>query len=313
MSKESRRRQRAASQSGAAPTTATPGATPGGTSRPAAPEPHARAGRRERVRYQPKQSFLERYRTLLIGVGVLLGIALVGVFVFASAAQPAYACSALFDPAPTASPPVGASPQPGYVQPDMRNQHVAIGTKVTYANCPPASGKHFNQTGAGPITPRVYGPNDTLIPQNWVHNLEHGALVLLYKGDSEAATTAGQTALRAFFDSYPNSPVCNFPPGTNVGPVFVRFDDMKWPMAALVWNRVLPLQSLDTAAILEFDKTFGERANPEKLCSPSASPGASGSPSTSAEPSSSAPASAAPSAAPSASPVASPVASPSAS
>ena len=307
MSKESRRRQRAASQSGTAPAGTTPGATP----RPAPTEPHARVGRRERVRYQPKQSFLERYRTLLIGVGVLLGVALVGVFVFASAAQPAYACSALFDPAPTASPAVGASPQPGYVQPDMGNQHVPLGTKVTYANCPPASGKHFNQSGAGPITPRVYGPNDTLIPQNWVHNLEHGALVLLYRGDSEAATTAGQTALRAFFDSYPNSPVCNFPPGTNVGPVFVRFDDMKWPMAALVWNRVLPLQTLDTGAILEFDKTFGEKTNPEKLCSPSASPSVapSGSPSTSASPSSSAPASAAPSAAPSASPAASPSAS----
>ena len=71
----------------------------------------------------------------------------------------------------------GASPQPGYVQPDMGNGHVAIGTKVTYTYCPPAAGSTTTRAGAGPIPSRVYGPNDTVIPQGWVHNLEHGAIV----------------------------------------------------------------------------------------------------------------------------------------
>ena len=60
---------------------------------------------------------------------------------------------------------------------------------------------------------------------------------------------------------------------------------MDTPFAALVWGRVLPLQTLDTEAILQFDQVFGERTNPESFCSPapSANPsdGASAAPSAS--------------------------------
>jgi hypothetical protein len=242
---------------------------------------------------------VQRYRTAIVAVAVAAGVALVGLFVFTSAAQPAYACSNQFEPAATASPAASASAQPGFVQPDQGNQHVAVGAKVTYTNCPPASGKHYNQPGtAGPVTPRLYGPNDSLIPQNWVHNLEHGGLIVLYRGDSEAATPDGQAALRAFYQTIPNSPICNFAPGTGAGPVFARFDDMPYPMAALVWDRVLPLQSLDQAAIVQFYQQYAERNNPEKLCaapSASPSPGASGSPAASGSAPASAPASASPS------------------
>lgn len=95
---------------------------------------------------------------------------------------------------------------------------------------------------------------------------------------------------------------------------------MKWPMAALVWGRVLPLQELDTAAVLQFDKTFGERTNilVEDRCadkrvspSPSVAPSAAPSTSPSTAPSASPSASAAPSAGPSGS--VAPSASPSAS
>jgi Protein of unknown function (DUF3105) len=209
---------------------------------------------------------MERYRTAIVGIAVVAAIALVGLFVFTSATQSVYACSHDWQPSPTASPVVGASPQPGYVQPDMGNKHVAVGTRVTYTYCPPASGSHYIGTGVGPIKPRVYGPADTAIPEGWIHNLEHGALLILYRGDGPGATDAGQAALRSFYETYPPSPVCGLQPGTQVGPVFVRFDNMAWPYAAMVWGRVLPLQTLDTAAILEFDKTYGERTNPEIIC-----------------------------------------------
>ena len=126
--------------------------------------------------------------------------------------------------------------------------------------------------------------------------------------------------MQDLFDVFPPSPVCGFQPGTSVGPVFVRFDDMAWPYAALVWGRVLPLDEFDPDAILEFDKTFGERTNPEDLCpdkrvSPSPSASASGSvaPSTSpsAEPSASESAAPSETAAPSAPESAAPTASPS--
>ena len=84
---------------------------------------------------------------------------------------------------------------------------------------------------------------------------------------------------------------------------------MAWPYAAIVWDRVLPLETIDQAAILDFYARYAERTNPEKLCQvpdPSAEPSASGS----VAPSASAPASSSPvpseSAAPSAAPAASP-------
>jgi hypothetical protein len=61
-----------------------------------------------------------------------------------------------------------------------RGHTTTVTEKVTYVYCPPASGKHYNGQGAGPIKARLYGPNEKTVPQNWVHNLEHGGLVLLY-------------------------------------------------------------------------------------------------------------------------------------
>jgi len=187
----------------------------------------------------------------------------------------------------------------------MGRRHVPYGTQVTYQYCAPASGSHYNQAGAGPIPPRVYGPDDTVIPQGWVHNLEHGALVLLYRGNSDGATPAGQAQLQAFYDSFPNSPVCDIQKGTTVGPVIARFDQMSSNFSAIVWGRVLPMSTLDTNAVLDFYATWGEKTNPEQQCAPTPSPSAGSSANPSASPAAS------PSTEPSASPSTGPSASPS--
>ena len=251
-------------------------------------------------------------------MAAIAGVALIAFFVFSSASASAFACTTEFSPAPTASPAAGASPDLGYVEPDMGRTHVAVGTKVTYTYCPPASGNHYSAVGAGPILPRLYGPNENTVPEGWVHNLEHGALVIVYRGrdGDPGITDAGQQALRDLFAAVPASPVCGITPGTSVGPVIARFDPMATPYAAMVWDRVLPLQTIDTAQILAFYQEWGERANPEPQCAtPSAVPSAAPSGSASGAPSSPAP-SAAPSAPPSTAPsvepsTAAPAASPS--
>ena len=100
--------------------------TVGGTPRPtgAGPRPSsaARHGRRERQRLAYKPSFMERYRTAIVVVAALAGVALLSAFVFVSASQPAFACSTIWTPAPTASPAASATPNLGYVQPDMGHQ-----------------------------------------------------------------------------------------------------------------------------------------------------------------------------------------------
>ena len=223
---------------------------------------------------------MERYRSAIVAVAGVAGVALIAIFVFASASTSAYACSTEWTPEPTASPGAGASPSLGYVQPDMGRRHGALGEKVTYTYCPPASGSHANAAGAGPIQPRLYGPSDSTIPEGWIHNLEHGAMVILYRGrdGDPGITTAGQQDLRALFDGFPNSPVCGIAPGTSQGPVIARFDQMATPYAALVWDRVLPLQTLDSAQVVAFWQQWGERTNPEPQCAPSPSPSPSPSP-----------------------------------
>jgi len=233
-----------------------------------------------------RKSFVERYRSALIGLALIAAVALIGGFVFTSASAAAYECSTRFDPTPSAPPAAGSSSRPGYVQESMGQAHVAVGDKVPYTFCPPASGRHYNRQGAGPIAARLYGPGDGASPQGWVHNLEHGALVVLYRGDGEGATDAGQTALRSLFDTFPDSPLCGLKAGV-IGPVIARFDEMTTPYAAIVWGRVLPLQALDGQAILDFWEAWGERTNPEEQqgceprIAPSTSPDASGSPSAS--------------------------------
>jgi hypothetical protein len=303
VSKESRRRQRQTGQVPASgstskrPATGTQAAPP---TRPAGPTGSERAGRRDRARPVARPSTFQRYRTIILAAAILAVLGLVGAGLFSAATEPAYACTTAWEPSPSPSPRDGASPQPGYVQPDMGAGHVSTGTKLTYTYCPPASGKHYNASGAGPIQARVYGPDDAVIPQGWVHNLEHGGLVILYRG-----AQVDEAALRSLFDAIPASPVCGFEPGgQSPGPVIARFDDMAWPFVAIVWGRELPLQTLDQQAILDFYQTFGERTNPEDLCPgarESASPSGSAAPSPSAAPSA-VPSAAAPSAAPSGSP-----------
>ena len=174
----------------------------------------------------------------------------------------------------------GASPQPGYVQPDMGHGHVALGTKLTYTYCPPASGQHYNAAGRRPDPRR-------------------GSTARTTRSSRRAGSTTSSTApswsstrgadgrrrrpCRPCSTPSPPSPVCGFEPGgQSPGPVVARFDDMAWPFAALVWGRVLPLQTLDQQAILDFYQIFGERTNPEELCP--AGRGTSAAPSGSAAP-----------------------------
>lgn len=204
------------------------------------------------------------------------------VWAFNSAGAAAYDCSVEYQA------PASASPEPdgqvsGFLQESMGNTHVPVGDEVTYLYCPPATGSHFNSPPSGPIPYRVYGPNDAVGPQGWVHNLEHGALVLLYRGDpgDPGLTDETQQALRDFAANLPGSPVCGRPPSQYF--VAARFDEMATPFAALVWGRILPLATLDTAAIQSFFNTVGEQeaTMPERFgcplpaASPAGSPAAS--------------------------------------
>ncbi len=265
--------------------------------------PASSKGRRHGRREQPRpviepRSFLERQRGLILGLVAVVAVTLLGGVVFVQATSKAYTCATLVDPAPTAAPLANGSPGPlGQIEPDMGRNHIAIGQSQRYTYCPPASGNHYAGTG-GPIVPRYYAPDDAAVPQGWIHNLEHGGLVVLYSCAKGACDDATQRALQGLYQTFPESPVCKLPKGT-ISPVIARFDEMTTPIAAVLWGRVLFQDKLDTGQILEFFRTQGELKNPEPQCArPNLAPGSS-------------PAAASPSAAPSASPAASPEPSPS--
>ena len=252
----------------------------------------SRAGRRERTRttYR-KTSFVERYQTQLIVAGAILLGAIVLLFLFIGSTQKSYACSSLLDPA-SPSPGPSGSPRLGQQERDMGNSHIPVGQSQRYTYCPPASGSHYFAANQGPIAARYYGPDDGTVPQGWIHNLEHGALVVLYNCAGGCPDDATLQKLKSFATSFPPSPICHLRAGV-IGPVITRFDDMKTKYAAIVWDRVLLLDSPDTDQILAFFQTEGERANPEKQCAapspgtepstaPSGSAGASPAPSGSA-------------------------------
>jgi hypothetical protein len=264
------------------------------TTPPRRTTPATRATRRSRRPGAQSQTFLERNRPrLLWGAAGLVFVLLLGM-AYLGFTKPTYACTTIFDPspapswvAPSAAPvasgatpaPAVTPPPPGYVQTDMGHVHENVGTTITYRYCPPASGRHYNSANQGPIRGGLYGPNDQALPPGWIHNLEHGAIVLLYSckapegQTAPACTDAGQQQLEDLLARWPDSPICKTPKGL-LTPLIARFDDMPWNYSALVWDVVLPMDEIDEALMFEFYARNAELYNPEKLCAdPTATPG----------------------------------------
>ncbi len=245
------------------------------------PSGSRRTGRRETLRpMAPETSPLQRWRGPLIGILGVVVLGVVGAFLFLGATQKTYACTQLSTPAPAATAAPDSSSAPlGQVQPDMGTKHLDRGASARYSSCPPASGPHYSDPD-GPIPARYYGKDDAALPQGWIHNLEHGGIVILYRCADGACDDSAEQQLRQLVRDFPPSPVCGLPAGDKA-PVVARFDDMATPFAALIWDRILLLDTLDTAKILDFYNRYAERTNPEPQCaspSPSANPEPSASP-----------------------------------
>jgi hypothetical protein len=129
--------------------------------------------------------------------------------------------------------------------------HVAEGTSVTYRSNPPASGTHY------PVWAR-YEAHGTTVPRPyWVHNLEHGAIVLLHRPDAPAAAV---TALRDTLRALPNDPACGHPRALlTPDPALPR------PFAAVAADRTLLGDCVNADAIRQFTLTYRNRA-PENVC-----------------------------------------------
>ena len=83
---------------------------------------------------------------------------------------------------------------------DEGRGHVVRPARVPYKHQPPSSGMHYNDEGA-PHKPWGVAPSE-LLPEEFVHNLEHGGIVLLYRCSGSECDAASEAA-QALFSSLP--------------------------------------------------------------------------------------------------------------
>jgi hypothetical protein len=124
--------------------------------------------------------------------------------------------------------------------PTESGTHVDPSTPLTYRSRPPSSGMHY---GAVPQVGDYRMYDQPVSPGLWVHMLEHGSVVVLYRPDLCDATCVGQ--LGEVFDAAPRSSVFG------VKKVAVTpYANMDHAVAVVAWGYVDEMDIVDKNRIL---------------------------------------------------------------
>jgi hypothetical protein len=146
-------------------------------------------------------------------------------------------------PLPTqtpASPPATSEAIPTeFSVPDEGASHIPLGAVGEYAHYPPSSGVHYAQT----VEWGFY--EEEAPPEYYVHNLEHGGVVVLYNCAEDCEDM--KVALKEFFAIAPPEDVFNA-----VKLVISPDDKIESPVVALAWGWQLDLQTVDVDALSDF-------------------------------------------------------------
>ena len=71
-------------------------------------------------------------------------------------------------------------------EPLLPATHIAPPAKGTYNTDPPTSGAHYSRAGYAPTKWGFY--DQPLPPEVWLHNAEHGGVIVLYSSPADADT-----------------------------------------------------------------------------------------------------------------------------
>lgn len=137
--------------------------------------------------------------------------------------------------------------------------HVDEGTPITYPSNPSSGGAHYPRWA-------TYGPHSNPIPAPyWVHNLEHGAVVLLHKCDPDAGTPCnnGQMFLTQASAALPDDPSCTA--AIRVRTVIAPEPNLPTPFAASAWGWTYTAACSDMPTLVEFAKAHYAKG-PEDTC-----------------------------------------------
>jgi Protein of unknown function (DUF3105) len=134
--------------------------------------------------------------------------------------------------------------------------HVPVGTHVDYDSNPPSSGPHY------PIWAAYQEWPAPVQREYYVHDLEHGAVVLLYKCPDGGPCPEIVDALRKARDAIPDDPLCG---GTGVRVRVVITPDplLDVPIAAAAWGWIYKAQCVDLPSLTQFARDhYGQGTEP---------------------------------------------------
>lgn len=141
------------------------------------------------------------------------------------------------------SPPnVNSLPPVGQAVDEMPATHVEPPAIVKYLHDPPASGCHYSNDQA-PIKPGAY--NQAIPPEYWVHNLEHGYVIVLYNCPQGCSQQFQQ--LRTWYHSLPPDSVTGY-----AKVVILPWPSMSVPFAAVSWDWYDPIPNFSIAEVQRF-------------------------------------------------------------
>jgi Protein of unknown function (DUF3105) len=233
---------------------------------PTTPTATSRSAARRSSRSAPSkqaQSGFAKYRNLLLIGAAILAVGVVALALVSGASAARYECASLLTPPPGPSgtaaegPDASAAPgsELGFATRDHGRTHVSSTTRHPF--CPPTSGEHWAISGRAPLQRQFYRIGDDVNPGNWLHNLEHGYVVIAYRDELTDEEEAG---IREVFETaaqVPSAATCGVPNKV----IVVPFSQMSEPFAVLAWDRALLLPDWDTAKALAFANEWQE--NPQ--------------------------------------------------
>lgn len=139
-------------------------------------------------------------------------------------------------------------------------EHVAEGSVVVYTSNPPAGGPHYGRWAR-------FEAYTTPVPRPyWVHDLEHGAVTLLYRCDADAGSACeadAQSFLAKAVAALPTDPACA--PSVRVRTVTTPDPLIPTPFAAAAWGWTYTAACADLPTLTDFVKAHYAHA-PEDEC-----------------------------------------------
>jgi len=145
---------------------------------------------------------------------------------------------------------LAAASEPGRRMPDEGQAHVPEGTRVRYGHYPPTSGPHWPRWAPWDVYTRE------VPPELWVHNLEHGGIVILYHCDAPCPELIGQ--LREVIAGFPRSK------HGHVKLLIAPDPKVRTRLAILAWTWIDELEEFDRERLLRFYRTHVDQG-PEDM------------------------------------------------